>query len=242
MDIDIQRVLVAGASGGTGREILRRLQDTDLHVRAITRSAEKERELSARGASEVFVGDLLDPADASHAVADCDAVLCTVGTKPGLGVVLDSELVDGAGVENLVNAAVAGDVDHFVLESSIGVGDSREGMPAPFRALIWRILNAKNHAEAVLRTSHLTHTIVRPGGLTNAPATGDVVVGEGGATVRGRVPRADVARLMVAAPFTPDARNRTFEVVSRDGLRGTARGVVELDWQVPGEQEIELDE
>ncbi len=242
MDSDSLRLLVAGASGGTGREILMQLEYTDLTVRAMTRSPDKERELSDLGADEVVVGDLFDPADASRAVADCDIVLCAVGTRPGLRAVFGSELVDGAGVENLVYASVAGDIDHFVFESAIGVGDSREGMPAPFRALIGRTLHAKNHAEAVLRTSHLSHTIVRPGGLTNAPATGDVLVGEGGETVSGRIPRADVARLMVAAPFTPSAENRTFEVVSRDGLRGTARGLVELDWQVPGEEEIGIEE
>jgi uncharacterized protein YbjT (DUF2867 family) len=242
MATDIDRLLVAGASGGTGKEILAQLRDTDLRVRATTRSPEKERELSSRGADEVVVVNLLDPADAARAVADCDAVLCAVGTKPGLRVVLGGDFVDGTGVENLVNAAVAADVERFVFESAIGVGDSREKMPAPFRVPIWRTLNAKNHAEAVLRTSGLMHTILRPGMLTNAPATGDVLVGEGGATVSGRVPRADVARLMVAAPFTPEAENRTFEVVSRDGLRGTARGVVEIDWRVPGEEAIEIEE
>ncbi|WP_049969649.1 SDR family oxidoreductase [Haladaptatus cibarius] len=242
MSSEIQRVLVAGASGGTGREILQRLRDTDLTVRAMTHSPDKEHELSNQGADEVIVGDLLDPADASRAVADCDVVLCAVGSKPGPRVVLGGELVDGAGVENLVHAAVAADVDHFVFESAIGVGDSREKMPAPFRALLWNNLNQKNHAEAVLRTSPLSSTIVRPGLLTNAPATEDVLVGEGGETVFGRIPRADVARLMVAAPFTSETENRTFEVVSRDGLRGTARGLVELDWQVPGEEAIEIEE
>ncbi|WP_435156168.1 NAD(P)-binding oxidoreductase [Haladaptatus sp. DFWS20] len=242
MSTDVRRILVAGASGGTGREILTRLQNTDLTVRAMTQSPDKEHDLSNQGADEVIVGDLLDPADASRAVADCDTVLCAVGSKPGPRVIFGGELVDGAGVENLVHAGVAADIDHFVFESAIGVGDSREGMPAPLRALLWNNLNAKNHAEAVLRTSPLTYTIIRPGGLTNAPATKDVLVGEGGETVSGRISRADVARLMVATPFTPEAENRTFEVVSRNGLRGTARGVVELDWQVPGERGIEIEE
>ncbi|GAA0226121.1 SDR family oxidoreductase [Haladaptatus pallidirubidus] len=242
MSSEIRRVLVAGAGGETGREILKRLRDTDLTVKAMTRSPAKERDLTNQGADEVIVGDLLDPADASRAVADCDVVLCAIGSKPGPKMIFGGELVDGTGVENLVHAAVAADVDRFVFESAIGVGDSREKMPAPFRALLRNNLNAKNHAEAVLRTSPLTYTIIRPGGLTNAPATEDVLVGEGGETVFGRIPRADVARLMVAAPFTAEAENRTFEVVSRDGLRGTARGVVELDWQVPGEETIEIEE
>jgi uncharacterized protein YbjT (DUF2867 family) len=74
---------------------------------------------------------------------------------------------------------------------------------------------------------------VRPGGLTDDPPTGEVVVGEGGDTVSGQIPRADVARLMVAALSSPDARNRTFEVVSRAGLRGKATGVVDPEWRLP---------
>ena len=238
---DIERILVAGASGGTGREILDLTVDADFEVRALTHSPDKERDLSAKGADEVVVGDLLDPSDAARAVADCDAVLCAVGTRSVRRMVV-GDLVDGTGIENLVNAAVAADVERFVMESSLGVGDSREQLPTPFRLLIWRVLKAKNRAEAALRTSGLAHTILRPGGLTDAPATDDVLVGEGGATVSGSIPRADVARLMVAAPFTPESENRTFEVVSRDGLRGTARGLVDLDWQLPTEAAIEVEE
>lgn len=242
MSTEIERLLVAGASGETGREILRQLRGTGVEIRAMTRSKRKERELADEGADEVVVGDLLDPADASRAVADCDAVLCAVGSSPGLDVVLGGDLVDGTGVENLAHAAVAANVERFVFESSIGVGDSRERMPVPLRLLLWNVLNRKNHAEAVLRTSGVPYTIIRPGGLTNAPATGDVLVGEGGETVSGSIPRADVAQLMIAALFTPEAANRTFEVVSRDGQRGTSRGLVELDWQIPGEKTIEIGE
>jgi uncharacterized protein YbjT (DUF2867 family) len=150
--------------------------------------------------------------------------------------------VDGEGVRNLVTAAVAADCEAFVLESSIGVGDSAGMLPAAFRLPIAPILRAKNEAEAELRTSGVRHTILRAGAMTDDPATGDVLVGEGGATVSGSIPRADVARLMVAAPFTPESENRTFEVVSRDGLRGTARGLVDLDWQLPTEAAIEVEE
>lgn len=35
---------------------------------------------------------------------------------------------------------------------------------------------------------------------------------------------------MAAAPFTPAARNRTLEAVSRDGLSETPRNLVDIDW------------
>lgn len=226
-------VLVAGASGGTGRKLLERLTNTDLRVRALTRSCRKIAPLEDLGADEVVVGDLLDPADAAKAVRGCDVVLCAVGSRPGLGDLLGEPVVDGAGVINLVNAAVAADVETFILESSLGVGDSRNQLPLPFRFVLWRYLAAKNRAEAWLRSSGLSYTIFRPGRLTDGPATGDVLVGEGGATVSGSISRDDVARLMVAALSTPEAVNRTFEVVSHSGARGTVRGLVDIDWQFP---------
>jgi len=233
MPTDIETVLVAGASGRTGRAILDRLVDVDVTVRAHTTSSEKRQALRDRGAEAVVVGDLTDPMDAARAVAGVDAVVCTVGISPDPRA-LFRPLVDGVGVENLVHAAVAAGVELFVLESSLGVGDSRRMLPAPFRLLVLPVLKAKNDAEAELRTSGLTYTIFRPGRLTDAPATGDVLVGEGGATVAGSIPREDVARLMVAALFTPTAHDRTFEVVSRRGKRGKARGLVDVDWTYPG--------
>jgi len=58
------------------------------------------------------------------------------------------------------------------------------------------------------------------------------VVGEGGTAIgSGVIPRADVARLMVAALFTPEAENRTFEIVSRAGLRSAPRATVSIPWR-----------
>lgn len=235
MSFSSGRVLVAGATGGTGRRVLDALRsvDADVTVRALTRSADAESTLRERGADEVVVGDAMSPADAARAVEDCDAVVCTLGSSPGLGS-LTGDSADGRGTENMVDAARDAGVERFVLVSSIGVGDSKSGMSLGLRLLLrgLGVLSAKARAEAHLRESGLAYTILRPGGLTNADATGDVVVGEGGDTVSGSIPRADVAGLCVASLFTPAAENRTFEVVARRGLRGTPEGVVEVDWRM----------
>ncbi|WP_254535395.1 SDR family oxidoreductase [Halomarina litorea] len=231
---DDPTVLVAGASGRTGREILDVLLDADIRVRALTNTPENVETLELQGAEEVLVGDLLVPEDARRAVEGVDAVVCAVGSKPGPGLLV-GPLVDGEGTVNLVRAAEEAGVEHFALVTSIGVGDSRGGMPALFRRFLnlFGIVDAKGEAEAALRASDLAYTVVRPGGLTGGRATDDLLVGEGGDTVSGSVPRADVARLLVAALFTPESEGRTFEVVSREGLRGDAEGVVEVDWQYP---------
>lgn len=231
-------VLVAGATGGTGRQVTERLGNTDMVVRGMTRSRGSVEGLAAIGAEEVAVGDLMNPSDADTAVQGCDDVVCTVGSTPGLGT-LFGDLVDGRGVVNLIDAAESEGVDRFVLVSSIGVGDSKAGMPLFLRALlgIAGVLSAKERGENRLRGSDLTHTILRPGGLTDEDATGDVVVGEGGDTVSGSVPRADVGRIASGALETAASENRTFEIVARDGLRGEPSGVVDIEWASVGSPE-----
>lgn len=229
----IETVLVAGASGKTGRELLNLLRPTELSVHAMTRDPEKVDQLERLGADEVVVGDLLEQADADRAVSGADAVLCAVGTKPGLGA-LTGEFVDGQGVINLTDAATEEGVEHLVFESSLGVGDAKAGMPLPARLLIGPILRAKDRSESYLRGSGLPYTILRPGMLTDGAPSGEVVVGEGGDSVSGRISRVDVARLMVASLFTPEAENRTFEVASRDGLRGTPTNIIQMTWIEPG--------
>lgn len=226
-------VLVAGASGRTGREAVDALLDAGIEVRALTSRPAAAETLELQGAAEVVVGDLLDRSDAERAVEGVDAVLCAVGSS--VRDLLGGPLVDGEGTVNLVAAAAGADVERFALVSSIGVGDSRPRMPLPFRVALDAagVLPAKERAEERLRASDLSHTILRPGRLTVGPATGDVLVAEGGDTVSGSIPRADVAELLAAAPFTPAAEGRTFEVVAREGLRGRPSGLVDVDWAVP---------
>ncbi|WP_254763619.1 NAD(P)-binding oxidoreductase [Natrinema marinum] len=225
-----ERVLLAGASGATGQELLSVLRPTDLTVRATTRSYANVDTLERHGADEVLVADFFESADAVAAVEDCDIVYCALGTPPSYRHVTGGKLVDRTGVVNLVTAALSEGVSHFVFESAIGVGNSKAGMPFPARLVVRGSLSAKRDAETALRRAGIEYTIVRPGRLTNEPPSGEVVVGEGGDSVTGSISRADVARVMAAAPFTPDARNRTFEVVSRDGLSGTPTNLVEVDW------------
>lgn len=228
-----ESVLVAGASGRTGREVVGVARGAGLRVRGQSTSEPGAAEAADAGADETVVADLMEPADAARAAEGADAVVCAVGAPPGPNL-LFGEMVDGRGTVNLVEAAVGAGVDRFVLVSSLGVGDSRPGMPLPLRAVLWRVLRAKGRAERALRAADLVHTILRPGGLTDGEPTGDVVVAEGGDTVAGTVPRGDLARVAVAALFTPAVENRTLEVVARAGLRGEATGVVGVDWHLPG--------
>jgi uncharacterized protein YbjT (DUF2867 family) len=224
------RILVAGASGDTGRCVLRALEGRPPTVRALTRSADNRDPLTRLGADEVVVGDLLDPDDARTAVADVDVVLSAVGS--GVRTVLTAdEFVDGAGTRNLVEAATAAGATAFVMESALGVGDEPASpLAAAFDLFIGPVQRAKAEAEAALRDSPLRHTVLRPGVLTGGPRTGLVQVADPGARLWGAVTRADVAHLLAAAPFTPAAADRTLEVVSNPLLK---RRADPIDWLLP---------
>lgn len=224
------RVLVAGATGDTGRWVVKLLGKRQPTVRAMTRSAGKADGLRGKGADEVVVGDLFDPDDAREATADVDVVVSAVGSSPG-DVLSADEFVDGVGNRNLVEAAVEHDATAFVMESAIGVGDEPASpLAGVFDLVLGPVQAAKAEAEAALRESPLRHTIVRPGVLTPGPRTGQVEVAEPGAKLWGAVSRANVATLLAAAPFTLGAANRTFEAVSNPLLRGRTDPV---DWRLP---------
>lgn len=223
-------ILVAGASGGTGREILRLAAPRRVSVRALTRSAETAATLRSAGADEVVVDDLLDPEDLATAVAGVDAVVSAVGTAP-TAIRRGPPYVDGAGTRALVDAADAAGVETFVMTSAVGVGpDPASPLAGAFDAFIGPLQEAKADAEAAIRDASLTHTILRPGVLTNGRRTDLTTTARPGSKLWGTVSRADVARLLLSAPTTPDAADETFEVVSTPRFPGRDAGVA---WTMP---------
>jgi uncharacterized protein YbjT (DUF2867 family) len=229
-DTDQPRVLIAGATGGTGRELVEVLAPRAVTVRCLTRSAGSREALVERGADEVVVGDLFEAADADRATRDVDHVLSAVGSSP-LAVVGSDEPVDGLGTRRLLSAAVDNGAETFVMESALGVGDGPASLVgSAFNLFIRPIQRAKAEAEAAIRDAPIRHTILRPGVLTSGSPSDDVQVAPPGERLWGAVSRADVARLMAAAPWTPAAAEATFEVVRNPLLENRS---VAVEWQLP---------
>lgn len=230
---DPEAVLVAGASGGTGRAVLRALDDRPVTVAATTRDPAKAGRLRKSGADDVVVADLLDADDAAAAVADtdADAVCSAVGTSP-LSVHGGGPYVDGTGNRNLARVAGEADVEHLVMVSALGVGEEpASALGSLFDLVVGPVQRAKAEGEAAVRDATVDHTILRAGALTRFSRADEPLVAEPGARLWGPVSRRAVGRLVAAAPSTPAARNRTFEVVSNPLLAG--RGI-HVDWRLPG--------
>lgn len=228
---DIETLFVAGASGATGRKILRLAGSRVPTVRALTRDERKRPQLLHAGADEVVIDDLLQPHALGDALQDVDVVLSALGSGirdlPASG-----PLVDGEGAQTLLEAALGAAVEVFVMESAIGVGDEPASpLASLFDLAIGPVQRAKGETEAAIRAADIKHTIFRPGVLTGGPRTDHVTVADPGRKLWGTVSRADVARIMLAAPVTPAATNRTFEVVSAPSFAGRGR---RIGWQLPG--------
>ncbi|MBT8442109.1 MAG: SDR family oxidoreductase [Gammaproteobacteria bacterium] len=206
--LEPELVLVAGATGRTGSEIVTELQASGYRVRAFVRDIDKARE-KLGDEIEFAQGDVREIASIEAALTDVDALISAIGagrSDPANG----PEFVDYGGVKNLSAAAAAANLRQLVLVSSMGVTQDDHILNKMFN----NVLKWKFKGEEALRASGVPYTIVRPGGLTNAPGRELEIVFKQGDTEAGSIPRTDVARVCVAALDSEDSLNKTFEINS----------------------------
>jgi uncharacterized protein YbjT (DUF2867 family) len=205
-----QLVLVAGATGGTGRALVTNLQEQGYSVRALVRDEAKAR--TVLGDTVAYAtGDVRDIETLATAMEDVRFVISAIGSSRG-DPANNPEAVDYLGIKNLADAAAAADIEHLVLVSSSGVTQEDHFLNKAFdNILIW-----KAKGEDALRASGVPYTIVRPGGLVNTPGGNEALVFAQGDTTAGRISREDVAIICIAALTEPAALNKTFETYSSE--------------------------
>lgn len=191
-------VLVFGATGATGREVVEQALDRGHSVRAFVRNPDKFRISHARLA--LAVGEVTERASVEQAVGGTDAVISALGSGNSLGP--DPALVDG--VRNIIQAMDRAGVRRLVYLSMLGVGGTGWQLGLIDRYLVLPLLlrNVMNdHAskEEFIRRSALDWTIVRPPRLTNGSFTGEYRCGEDvrEKSLLASISRADVADFMV---------------------------------------------
>ncbi|MFD9716184.1 SDR family oxidoreductase [Streptomyces sp. NPDC059076] len=193
-------IVVAGATGRTGRRLIPLLTAAGHGTRALTRSADP-----VPGA-ESYPLDLVAASaeDLDAAVTGAGAVVWLAG--PGGGSVESAEALDNTAATALMDACVRQGVKRFVLVTSKGTNNP-ERSPDFLRPY----LEIKAKAEAHLAGSGLEWTVLRPGGLTDDEPTGKVELGA--ALGRGKVARADVAAVVAELLGRHDQTGRGIEVL-----------------------------
>jgi uncharacterized protein YbjT (DUF2867 family) len=204
-------MLIVGATGGTGQEIVEQALKQGYAVRALVRDADKARTLFGDRITYA-TGDVREPRSLRPAMRGIDYVVSALGSNVQRDPENKPELVDYGGVKSLAEAAKAAGVRHFVLTSSMGVTNPDHQL----NVILDDILNWKLKGEEALRASGVPYTIVRPGSLNNDPGgeKGIRVMQGDPHDVAGQIPRADVAAVLVNAVGRPEALGKTLEIVS----------------------------
>jgi putative NADH-flavin reductase len=192
-----RKILVLGATGGTGRLLVEQAVARGWEVTALVRSPEKGASLSG---ARLLIGDALDGAALHRALAGQDAVISALGTpaSPHKLVTLLS-----SATQELVEAMKEENVSRLVAITGIGAGDSRGHGGFLFDKLIFPLILRnvyadKDRQEAILRESGLDWTIVRPSVLNDKPARGAPRALEDLSNFHGgTIARADVARFVL---------------------------------------------
>lgn len=167
------KILVLGATGGTGRSIVKQALARGHDVTVLVRSPEKASDLKG---AKVIVGDARDETASRQALEGRDVVISALGTpaSPFREVTLLSTMTRA-----LVNAMKAKQVSRLVCITGMGAGDSAGHGGFLFDNLIFPLLLRKvyadkNRQEAIVRDSGLDWVLVRPSVLNDKPGRGAV--------------------------------------------------------------------
>lgn len=193
-----------GASGRTGRRVVKALQRHGFPVRALVRNPASRPELESDSV-EVVVGEVTQEDDLRRAMQGVRYVVSALGSKAPTDAA-HIELVEFTTIAEAAQIAYENGVEQFVLCSSMGV-EIPDMIPP-----LAEILRQKRRGELALEGSGVPFTIVRPGGLTNAPSNGVAIA----RTLPGfgMISRDDVAEVMVQALLQPRARNKIVEIIN----------------------------
>lgn len=203
-------VLVIGANGQVGRNIVKELAESNHEATAMVRKEEQIDKLKELGASKVVLGDL--EKDFSDAFEGVDAVIFAAGSGPSTGA--DKTLtIDLWGSVKAAQYAQEKGVKRFVQLGSMGSNDPDAGGEAMKPYLV-----AKRTADELLQATNLDYTIVRPGALSDEDKSEKIEVSlEGFSSMEGRsIPRADVAHILVEVLDRNNTYNKVFEVLQGD--------------------------
>jgi uncharacterized protein YbjT (DUF2867 family) len=235
------KIVVAGATGQTGRRILERLaaQPGNTVVGAVRSPDKASKSLSEsstviRGAMVQKVGSIdtsgvelkhldveKDSVDEmADALSGATSLIIAVGFVPGNPFKMSeaAHAVDNVGTCKLIDAAKkAGTIKKIVLISSILTSArewGQENSPGFVATNAFgQVLDEKLVAEKYLRASGIDYTIVRPGGLKAKPPAGGLIVSGENTLNSGEISRDLVADVCIAALTEPKASNKVLEII-----------------------------
>lgn len=208
------KLAVFGATGGTGREVVALALRAGHGIRALVRT-------SARTALPFEVGQIegnvVDAERVCKTVEGADAVLSCLGARPAAAI-MRRDSIATKGTRRIVAAMRGCNVRRLIVLSTYGAGESLQRLKPGARLVMGSVLCGeladKNGMEALLHTSGLDWTILRPVNLTYGLPTGRwrIVDPSCRLGLGDRICRADVAACMLAMLADPGSIGRTLVI------------------------------
>lgn len=205
------KVLIIGATGATGRELVAQGLQLGHQVTAVVRRPD---EAGLPTEATVVKGDVKDSSSMAQAIRGQDVVVSSLGSK----LSRKPTTLFSDGTRNLLMAMKSNGVRRLICITGVGAGDSRghggflyDRILQPL--LLKEIYRDKDRQEAIVRESAADWTLVRPGALTNGPRKGKIKVFTDmtGVTL-GSISRADVAAFILEHLNDPQSIRKTYNL------------------------------
>jgi putative NADH-flavin reductase len=204
-----QRLLIVGATGGTGRQLVAQALERGYSVTALVRNPAKLK--IEHSQLTVIQGDVLDYDSVETVMRGQEAVLSALGHKR----YFYPTRILSKGTQNILRAMETHGVQRFICETSLGIGNSAGRMGLYYTLFIIPVILPfyfwdKARQEKLIAASEVEWVIVRPGVLTNRAKRGTYRHGSnvGSFIWTVNISRADVAEFMLDQ-ITDDAYLRT---------------------------------
>ncbi len=201
------KVLVVGATGGTGLAVTRALLARCCEVTAFARQPQALQGLP--GKLSLIAGDALHQPDIDAAVRGHDAVVVTLGIRENalrvrlLGSAGTAMEVRSRGTQHVVAAMQRHGVRRLVVQSSYGVGSTRDRLPRLYRLVFALLLKPQiadtERQESIVRGSGLDWVLAQPVNLTDEDTREPAMASARGDFLSMKVSRRQVADFLADA-------------------------------------------
>lgn len=207
----VMKLVVLGATGGIGMEVIRQAIERGHSVTAFVRSPEQLKPFA--GDIRILQGDLLNAAELRQVIDGHDGVLSAFGPRVPVAK-SDSNLLERF-ARVLTDAMLSTTVKRAVIVSTAFLFRNAILPPAHLVGKLFfpRIVADSAAMEQIVASSALNWTLVRPPQLTDKPRTGRYRVRDGHLPVFGSsIARADVADFMIRCMDDPASSRKIMGV------------------------------
>jgi putative NADH-flavin reductase len=205
------RILIFGATGGTGRYVVSQGLEQGRHVTAFCRN---QATLTTKHPNLTIVeGGLSDHHAITHALNGVNAVISVLGNTTR-NALFKANNVISQNLPNIISAMQQGKVERLLFVTSFGV-NAKMFWPEKLllRTLFRNLFADLPVQEKLIKDSGLDWTIVRPARLTNGPKTGECRSGENiYIHPFSSISRADVAGFLLKEAVSPEYQRKVVTI------------------------------